>query len=163
VKKRALQIAVVLALIALAFALRGRGHLPQTPEDAVSAFFDAAGNGDDDAYLRCVFGTLRESLKHTRAQVGVEAFRKDLRRSASGIKGLAITRSDNATPAQVALDVEIVFADRNENQRMFLLQESDGWVITSIEPAITVKPPIPYGTPVFEEQRPKGAGNQKQQ
>ncbi len=150
-KKRALQLVVVLGLVALAFVLRSRGSLPGTPEDAVSAFFDAAGNGDDDAYLRLVDGELRESLEHTRAQLGAQAFRRSLERSSHGIKGLAVTRSGNAPPGLVALNVEIVFTDRNERQRMLLLQKRTGWVITSIEGATMVKPSIPYGTPVFVE------------
>lgn len=150
-RTRALQIVVVLALIAAAFLLRGRDWLPTTPEDAVSAFFDAAGRGDDAAYLRLVGGELKISLEHTRAQLGAEGFRKELQRSAAGIKGLAVTRSGNAPPGRVSLDVDIVFVDRNERQRVLLVQEGSGWQITSIKPAATVKPPIPYGTPVFAE------------
>lgn len=151
-KKRAFQIGVAAVLVALAFVLRGRQDLPETPEATVSAFFDAAGRGDEDAYLRLVTGELRKSLTQTRAQMGSEAFRKDLVRSAANIKGLAVTRSENAPAGSVAIDVELVFADRNERQRMILQQDGGGWVITSIEPAVGVNPPIPYGTPVFQEQ-----------
>jgi len=161
--KRALQIAVIVALVVLAFLLRSRDRLPQSPEDTVSAFFDAAGRGDDDAYLRLVWGQLRESLGNTRDQLGADAFRKDIQRSVAGIKGLAITQSNDARPGTTAIDVEIVFADRNERQRMLLLQERNGWVITSIEKATMVKPPIPYGTPVFEEPQPAGDGAKGQQ
>ncbi len=161
--KRLLQIAVVVALVAVAFLLRGRDRLPQTPEDAVSAFFDAAGRGDDDAYLRLVAGQLRESLENTRDQLGTEAFRKDIQRSVAGIKGLAITQSNEARPGTTAIDVEIVFADRNERQRMLLVQTRNGWAITDIDKATMVKPPIPYGTPVFEEPQPDREGAKEQQ
>jgi hypothetical protein len=169
VKKRALQIAVVLGLVGAAFAFRNRGRFAETPQSpgasravqphdaakaAVFDLFDAAQRGDVDAYLRLTSGELRDSLEDTRAQVGTEAFRDGLRRSASAVKGLAVTRAASAPPGLVALDVEMVFADRNERQKMLLAQRGrNGWVIASIEAARFVKPPIPYGTPVFEEPR----------
>jgi len=55
----------------------------------------------------------------------------------------------------VALDLEIVFADRNQRQRMLLERTRGGWAIRAIEAAEMVKPPIPYGTPVFEEAKPE--------
>ncbi|NQT13114.1 MAG: hypothetical protein HQ582_10225, partial [Planctomycetes bacterium] len=51
-KKRMLQIVLVVALVSLALALRNRVSLPQKPEETVSQFFTAAGEGDDRAYLR---------------------------------------------------------------------------------------------------------------
>ena len=151
-----LQILVIVALIALALAIRQRNRLPATPEAAVTEFFDAAGKGDDKAYLRLTAGRLRESLQNTRSQLGVEAFRRDLERTARGIKGLAVTRSGDAPSDFVALDVEIVFADRNERQRMLLENKGNGWAIAEIQAAEMVKPPIPYGTPVFEDlEEPK--------
>ena len=150
-KKWSLRIAVVVALVAAAFLLRARHRLPDTPEAAVSAFFDAAARGDDGAYLRLASGELRNSLENTKAQLGTPEFQESLRRSAAGIKGLAVTRAGGAPADFVAVDVEIVFADRIERQRMLLAPQGSGWTIASIEAAEMVKPPIPYGTPVFEE------------
>jgi hypothetical protein len=150
-KTRAVQILVVTGLVALALLLRKPARrLPETPEDAVNAFFDAATRGDDEAYLALVDGELRESLRNTRSQVGAEAFRRDLRKSVSGIKGLAIARSD-APGEQVALEVEIVFAGRKERQQIVVSPRGRGWIITTIGPAEAIKPAIPYGTPVFQE------------
>jgi hypothetical protein len=153
--RRALQAVVVAILVAVAFALRGRGPVPQTPmatpEAAVNALFDAAGRGDDEAYLRLVAGDLRKSLLDTRAQLGARKFRENLKRSAAGVKGIAVTRRQDAPPGLVALDVELVFADRNERQRVLLARKGNGWVITALGPAEASKPAIPYGTPVFEE------------
>ena len=92
--KRILAILVVVLLIAVAFALRSRGRLPDTPEKAVTELFSAAAEGDDRAYLRLLTGELRDSLENARNQAGVDAFRESLRRSATGIKGLAVTRAD---------------------------------------------------------------------
>jgi hypothetical protein len=54
-------VAVVLAagLIVVGFVFRDREQLPTTPEATVSEFFDAAGRGDDVAYLRLLDGELR--------------------------------------------------------------------------------------------------------
>ena len=151
--KRLLQALLVVALVVLAFALRGRGPAapPATPEAAVSAFFDAAARGDDTAYLALAAGDLRKSLRDSRSQLGTPAFRDGLRRSAAAIKGLATTRSADQPPEGLALDVELVFADRNERQRILLAQSGSGWLLTAIGPAAATKPAIPYGTPVFEE------------
>ena len=121
------------------------------PSRVVNDFFQAAGDGDDDAYLRLVDGQLRRTLEQNRAELGADAFRKSLRRSAAGIKGLAVTPAKDTSDATVALDVEIVFADRNEYQRMVLAPKGRGWVITTIDQARRIEPVVPYGTPVFEE------------
>jgi hypothetical protein len=145
-------VAVVLAagLIVVGFVFRDREQLPTTPEATVSEFFDAAGRGDDAAYLRLLDGKLRRSLSAQRSQEGKEAFREGIRRTATGIKGLATMPNSDAPDGMVALDVDIVFADRNENQRILLAPKGNGWAIVSIDAAQMSKPPIPYGTPVFE-------------
>jgi hypothetical protein len=150
-KRRLPQLLVVIGLCAVAVLLRRRDDLPKTPEDTVSAFFDAAGSGDDAAYLKLVSGGLRDSLRYDRDQVGVQAFRANLRRSASGIKGLAVSRREDAPAGMVGLNVEIVFADRNERQQMLLARQGSGWVITSIDSALTTKPSKPYGSPAYED------------
>jgi hypothetical protein len=150
-KRLVLQMLVVLAVLAVALVLRRRDDLPKTPEDTVSAFFDAAGNGDDATYLKLVSGDLRDSLQYARDQAGVASFRANLRRSAAGIKGLAVTRRDDAPADLVGLNVEIVFVDRNERQQMLLARQGNGWVITSINSALTTQPSKAYGSPVYEE------------
>jgi len=155
-----LRLLVVAVLVVLALALRSRSRLPETPEKAVSEFFSAASDGDDRAYLRLTSGELRQSLATARSQAGAEAFRAELRRSAAGIKGMALTRADDAPSNLVAIDVEIVFADRNERQRMLCEPKQGGWAIAAIGQAQMVKPPIPYGTPVFEEPQPEESQGQ---
>jgi len=157
VKQRALQIGVVVIIVLAAVLLRSRDRLPSTPEQAVADFFEAAGRGDDAAYLRLTAGDLLKSLEDTRSQLGAEAFRKSIRGSMTGVKGHAVARSANAPPETVALEVDIVFADRNERQRMLCVPKGNGWAITSIEKAQFVKPAIPYGTPVYEEPPPAAA------
>ena len=43
---------VIAALAVLAVRLRDSDRLPDSPEAALAAYFDAAGRGDDAEYLR---------------------------------------------------------------------------------------------------------------
>ena len=156
--RTAVALVLVAALAVAGFVFRGRDQLPKSPEATVSEFFDAASQGDDRAYLRLLDGGLRRSLSAERSQQGADAFRDGIRRTAAGIKGLATMPNSDAPDGMVALDVDIVFADRNENQRILLAPKGNGWAIVSIDAAQMSKPPIPYGTPVFEapdSQSPK--------
>lgn len=150
-KRWASGIALAACLVLAAVLLRSRDRLPEEPEDTVSDFFDAQQKGDTGAYLRLTCGDLRNSLERSRDELGSEEFRQSLARSAQGIKGLAIMPTDEVSGESVALDVEIVFADRKECQRMRLTRLRGGWAIASIERSVLEKPVIPYGTPVFEE------------
>jgi len=150
-KKRMLQVGLVVALVAVAIMHRGRSALPETPREAIDALFKAASEGDDAAYLALLDGEVRRSLSSTRAQLGVSAFRESLRRSAAGMKGLATTEAEGLEADTVAMDVEIVFEDRNERQQIALAPKGNGWIITGIGKAEVIKPSIPYGTPVFGE------------
>ncbi len=146
----AIALAVALAAVALIFR-SGQQSLPATPEDTVTALFDAAGRGDDQAYLSLTAGTLRTSLESTRSELGAEAFRDRIRKSAAGVKGLATRRGSMTAGGGLTLHVELVYADRNERQQMTLVEQSGGWAITAMGAADSAKPPVPYGTPVFEE------------
>jgi len=151
-KQRIVQIAVVIALVAVAVALRrSEEALPPTPEAAVNAFFDAAATGDDTAYLSLLGDELRTRFLNARAEQGREQFRDSLRQQAAGIKGLATMRADEAPEGLVAVDVDIVFTDRNEKQRFTLKPQNNGYAITNISTTQTAKPSIPYGTPVYGE------------
>jgi len=150
--RRVVQVACVAALAALALLLRARRPAsPATPEATVVALFDAAEKGDDAAYLARVGGELRRSLENTRSQVGAEAFRRNLRQSAAGVKGLGVSRAAEAPGDSVALDVEITFANRKEIQRFLVSPQDGGWAIVEISSAVTTQPAIPYGTPVYAE------------
>jgi hypothetical protein len=152
VKKWALHAGVIAALVVLALVLRRNDRLPETPEAAVAAFFDAASRGDDALYLRLASGPLRASLEATRSQLGVPAFRESLRRTAAGMKGLATSRGGDVSPDRVVLDIELVFSDRIERQQAFLVPDGTGWTIQSLTGTNMVKPPLAYGTPAFEEE-----------
>ena len=176
-KQKLLQLVVIAALVTAALLLRSRdrdadtqqpgdtsraGETPdtrQTPQESgwsdasrtVGEFFGAAADGDDEEYLSLVSGNLKRSLEENRSELGVDAFRAELVRSASAIMGLATTPGQGAPAGMVAVDVELVFTDRNERQRMLFTREGSDWVITAIEKASMVEPVVPYGTPVFGE------------
>lgn len=150
--RRVAAVALAVALVAAALIFRsGQQSLPATPEDTVTALFDAAGRGDDQGYLSLTTGALRTSLENTRSELGVAAFRARLRQSAAGVKGLATRRGPPTADGGLTLHVELVYADRNERQQMTLVEQSAGWTITAMGTSDAAKPVIPYGTPVFEE------------
>lgn len=148
-KKRIIQAVLLLALVGVAFALRTRDRRYGTPEATISAFFAAAAEGDDRLYLRLTGGELKRELTQLRKQQGVTAFREELRRSVSGVKGRAMTRGGSAPNGFVTMDVEHVFVDRNEQQRFLLSQTAGGWLLESIGQADVNRPLIPYGTSVM--------------
>jgi hypothetical protein len=152
---------LVLALAIVAIALRGKGRLAQTPEEAVNLFFQAAQRGDAPAFLAVLTGTLRSSFESTRSQIGAAAFVAGLRESVAGIKGFAVSAAGRSQPGQAELDVELVFSDHNERQRFVLLRQSGGWLVASIDKADVVKPPSPYGAPAFDADTAPVAGTRR--
>ncbi len=150
IKRIAVPALLAIALASVAFLLRGKGRLPPTPEDAVNALFQAAQRGDAQAYLATLTGTLRSSFESTQSQLGAEAFAASLRDSVSGMKGLAVSPAGEPSPDQAELDVEMVFSDRNQRQRFLLQRQGGGWLVARIDKADAIKPPIPYGAPVFD-------------
>ncbi|GAB6167395.1 hypothetical protein JCM19992_33950 [Thermostilla marina] len=157
-KRRGWQIALVAALIVLAVVLQRRNRLPDSPERAVTAFFDAAEAGDDSAYLRLTDGELKNRLEATRREQGADAFRRALKQTAQGLKALNMIRAPESSEERVVLDVDLVYEDRSERQRFTLEKRSGGWIITALESAEYYQPEIPYGTPVFEVPLPQRNG-----
>lgn len=158
-KKRILQLALIAGLVAVAFLLRGRDRRPETAEETIASFFDAASEGNDRAYLALTTGPLRRSLDQLRRQQGAEAFRANLRATGDGLLGQAVQKRSQAASGAVGYQVDLVFADRQETQTFWLVEKSGGWAIESIETAQVHQPEIPYGTPVFSspEEEPAGA------
>jgi len=68
---------------------------------------------------------------------------------------VATSRGSDAPPGQVVVEVELVFADRIERQRMGLAEKATGWAIQSVTTTSMITPAVPYGTPVFEEPAPQ--------
>lgn len=149
-KQLIIPILLAVALAAAAIALRGKGRLGETPEDAVRTFFSAAQEGDASAYLSLVTGSLKTSFEETQSQLGMAGFRESLRTSVAGLKGFAVSRAGEPSDDRTALDIELVFADRSERQRFALVRQQGGWAIAAIDRAEVGKPPMPYDAPVFD-------------
>jgi hypothetical protein len=153
-KKWILGILLAIVLAGVALVLRSREQSAATPSAAVSSMIQAAREADINRYLGVTSGRLRAELEQTRAEMGDEGFREHLRRFGEDIKGQAILGSGEPEGDTAILDVEFVFADRNERQRTTFVRRGKGWTIASVDAIEMVKPPIPYGTPVFEEPPP---------
>jgi len=156
-RRRVAQVVLVVALVGVAFALRGRrptstgGLGPrETPEAVVKALYEAASRGDDKGYLALAGGEFLTSSLESRKDMGAEAYRESLRRSVEGVKGLAMTRVGQGADGSVTLEVELTFVDRNERQRVVLAPKGRSWVVVAMSRAQRVVPSVPYGTPVFE-------------
>lgn len=148
-KKRVLQIGLILVLLAAALLMRGGDQLPPTPEEAIAEFFDAARDGNTRAYLQLTTGDLRKSLDQLRRQQGAGMFQANLKRTNDGIMGQAVRELPGAPIGTATYEVELIFADRNEVQTFRLEESGNGWAIASIDVARVYQPEIPYGTPVF--------------
>ncbi len=149
-KRSAMSVILAVALATVAIALRGKGRLPDTPEDAVRALLLAAQDGETSVYLSLLSGSLKESFEATRSQLGAAAFRDSLRNSVAGMKGFAVSRSGESSEDRAALDVELVFSDRSEHQRFVLVRQHGGWATAAIDRAAVDKPAMPYNAPVFD-------------
>ncbi len=159
-KRLGWQIALVAVLVVLAIVLQRRNRLPDSPERAVTSFFDAAEAGDDAAYLRLTDGELKTRLEATRREQGATAFRQALQQTAVGLKALNMIRTPESSEERVVLDVDLVYEDRSERQRFTLERRSGGWIITGLEAAEFYQPEVPYGTPVFEVPLPERNGSE---
>ena len=148
--KRIVPAFLALGLVAVALFLRGRGRLPEKPEETVGRFYEAARRGDASACSALLAEPLKSEVEATRSQRGPNAG-DNMAESVAGLKGFAVTRSAEQAVQGVAMDVELVFSDRNERQRLVLVEQQGGWLIASIGKADVRKPAIAYGTPISAE------------
>ena len=106
-KKRLLQLGLITVLVAAAFLMRGGDKLPQTPEDTIAEFFDAARDGNSRDYLRLAAGDLRKSLDQLRKQQGAETFQANLQRTNEGVMGQAVRELPGAPTGTAAYDLVV--------------------------------------------------------
>jgi hypothetical protein len=126
-----------------------------TPEDAVQAMLDASRRGDAAAYLDCFTEAIRPQLDATRQQMGEARFREYLAESQAPVMGVATSRLPETRSDRARIEVEFILRDKNQRQTVELRNYSGRWQIEAMSQAIHAKPPIPYGTKVFEEPKPK--------
>jgi hypothetical protein len=153
-RPRAATIVTVLLLAGLlaAAALRRTGvrraALPATPQDAIYRMLDAARAGDGSAYLRQYAGEMEAQLRQAAAEKTEADFKSYLQTSNAEIKGVAVSEPKTLPDREVEVEVEYIYQDRNETQRMYLKKYGDEWKITRVSGAERVKTLAPYGSPV---------------
>jgi ketosteroid isomerase-like protein len=124
-----------------------------TPEDCVQAMLDASRRGDTAAYLDCFSETMRPQLDATRQQMGEARFREYLAESQSPVMGVATSRLPETRPERARIEVEFILRDKNQRQTIELRNDAGRWQIEAMSQSVYTKPPIPYGTKVFEEPK----------
>ncbi|MBI5393676.1 MAG: hypothetical protein HZA91_00085 [Verrucomicrobia bacterium] len=130
------------------------GSAAATPEDAINTMLDASRRGDTRAYLGCFTETMRPQLDASRQQMGDARFREYLMESQAPVMGVATMKKGDVRPDLVRYEIEFVLKDKNQRQMVELKRESERWLIDSMGQSVYAKPPIPYGTKVFDDTPP---------
>jgi len=120
------------------------------PEGAVWRMFEAARDGDVDGYLGCFTGPLLAKLSRTYEEMGRRKFQDYLRRSSKPILGIALSDQEQVKKGLWRMRVELTFLKYNEVQSVAVHRAENGWKIAEMTEARRIKPPVPYGTKVFE-------------
>ncbi|MBM4044138.1 MAG: hypothetical protein FJ279_03420 [Planctomycetes bacterium] len=151
------QLAIVIAAVAIALVLVNaqfkRPATPQAfgkPEDPVWAMFQAAKDGNVQAYLNCFADEIRARLDREAQEMRPERFGGYLRQGSKDVLGIAVSDLEKLREDEARMRVELTFRDRNEVQKFAVRKLRNGWKIKDMTEAQRVKPVIPYGTKVFE-------------
>lgn len=153
-KQRTATVVTVLLLAGLVAAgvLRKSGMrtaVPSaTPQESIYRMLDAARAGDTAAYLRQYAGTMEAHLRQAIVERSEADFKKYLQSSNAEIKGVAVAEPKMLSEREAEVQVEYIYQDRNEVQRMVLEKQGEDWKITRVDGAERVKTLIPYGSPV---------------
>ena len=142
-------------MVLVLLAALGMGCAPDTPRgsealDCIRAMSQYSREGRVEEYLNCFAPEMRQRLVRVRQEMKDAAFAEQLRRRAEPVRGIAFSDETPLDANTVQIKVEWVFEDRNEVQ-MFRLTKADGlWKIAEMTEARYKKPPVPYGTKVFD-------------
>ncbi|MGA1864877.1 MAG: hypothetical protein ACMUHX_07430, partial [bacterium] len=58
--------------------------------------------------------------------------------------GVSIINGTEENEGRMVFEMEVVYADRNELQTVFLQKANKGWKITKVLKPVIIKPAIPY-------------------
>jgi hypothetical protein len=120
----------------------------RTPELTVYAMLDAARNGDVNGWLAVYTGNLAASFQAAARERGAPAFSDWLKSTDASLKGVALQPAEKLGDGSVRVQVEYVFADRNEKQAVYLRLVDNAWRIERLDSAARVPTLVPYGTTV---------------
>ena len=140
-------ICIVLAAIALRDRL-GSGQPAPSPDVTVYAMLDAARNGDVESWLAVYTGNLASSFRAAAKEQSDAGFRAWLKSTDASLKGVALQPPERLSDDTVRMQVEYVFADRNEKQTVYLCLVNGAWKIERLDAAARVPTLVPYGTHV---------------
>jgi len=143
-------VAVLIGVVRFTAPILKRG--PARTEDVIWRMFSAAKTGNIQQYLDCFSGSSLATLQDDRKQSKDEvAFRDYIRRDVQDIKGLSIINGRQDDPQKAVFDVEVVYADRNEDQTFSLRKTQGTWKIIEISRPVIVKQPVRYMDTVVKE------------
>lgn len=118
------------------------------PREVIHQRLEAARRGDVERYIACHFGEAARRLEATRREMTTEDFARYLRGSYSELKGIAIDEPRRIGPGEAEIRVEDVYGDRNEAQRIRVIERSGRWFIHELEAAERIETVAPYGSSV---------------
>ena len=150
-------------LLAVAFYLsrtvRNPSSVAASPEACLKRMFQAAEQGEVDAYLNCFTGQQRQRLERELGNQGASAFAASLKSALDKLKGRALSGSSKvADDDRARMTVERIYERHAERQDYHFVRDSAGWRIESVGQVQEFQPPIPYGTPVYERDEAPGKG-----
>lgn len=120
------------------------------PESAIWRMIDASRAADPEKYLGCYSGEMERQLRQNYREMGADRFREYLLSTHRQIKGIAVSPPQMSSAGEAGIDVEYVYQDRNERQRVVVRREGSQWKIVQVQGAERIKTLVPYGTPVTE-------------
>jgi len=152
--RRSIIVAVLTALAisgGLLLSMRGRDASSPTgdePDGAVWALFDAQKAGNVRRYLALLGGEALAGPERLVQEKGKAAFADYLKQRDREIKGIAIKGRKDAQNAHVILQVDLVYADGQEEHEFTLRRKGGRWQVVQVSGGARHPSPIPYGTPV---------------
>ncbi|RUL89202.1 hypothetical protein [Tautonia sociabilis] len=116
-------------------------------EESVRNLLADAREGDVDAYLDAFDDDLRARLEREVAELGPEAFARQLREAAIARKSHAVFAPEPDGEGRARVTVEAVYPDRNERQTFRLRFESGRWLVAEVETVRARQPEDRVGSP----------------
>jgi hypothetical protein len=144
----AVTILILAGLLGVAVLRRNAARQPSSPQDTIYRMLDAARSGNAAAYLGEYTGQMEAHLKQVLAEKGDAAFQRYLISANAEIKGVAVSPPKETAAGEVEIQVEYVYQERNEVQRIGLEQRGGRWKIARVDSAERVQTLVPYGSAV---------------
>ena len=118
------------------------------PQDPVYETLDAVREGDLPKYIAAHTGAMLTALQRAIREIGEARLLQSLKERNAPLKGIAVLEPVPLSDREIKLQVEYVYADRNEIQIYYLEKSADRWKIARVDGTQRIETLIPYGTPV---------------